>query len=303
MSSHTDEIVTLDADGFDEACRQTHPLWHQGLDLAAYKRRLEEAFRRMPGEMRYAGIRSDDGALAASARLLDADLRVGSASVPTCGIAAVFVAKERRGQGWGARLIRSILADAAGRGRRLALLFSDIGIGYYERLGFRPFHAQDWTASTDAIPDSGALVTREAAPDDDSLRKLYNDYADRQGLCPHRTAAWWSYFRWWRAARPDLILVDGDREVGYAAVRTDEDHLHVFEWVAPTIEPGRVWATLRNEALQKGKRALSGWLQPGRMEKWMDAADRSGAIPMLASTGGPPVELPEPAVFEELDHF
>ena len=303
MAFDPNRLVSLDTDGFHEVCRQTHPLWHQGLGFDAYVGRLEDAFDRMAGEMRYVGLRSDNGSVAASARLLELRLRLDAELVPTCGIAAVFVAEEMRGQGWGTHLIRTILADAAGRGQQLALLFSDIGPAYYERLGFRACSARDWHALAEALPASGAFATREAAPGDRALLDVFNGYADRQKICPHRTAAWWSYFRWWRGARPDLVLLDDGHEVGYVTVRTDADHLHVFEWVAPDVEPGRVWATLRREAIRVGRHRLGGWLQPGRSEPWMQVTDRLEAIPMLASTSAEGFVIAAPAVFEELDHF
>ncbi len=301
MASH-DVLHTLNAEGFREACRQTHPLWHQGLGPEAYAKRLEEAFVRMAGEMRYVGLRADDGSLAASARLLQLRMRVGAETVPACGIAAVFANEACRGRGWGARLIRAILADASLRGQRLALLFSDIGTGYYERLGFRAFPARDWIAPVDAIPLAEPLTVREGG-EADRLLALFNAHADCRAICPKRSPAWWAYFRWWRSAKPDLALLDGGREVGYATVRHDPDHLHVFEWVAPDVPAERVWTTLRMVALRTGQRMIGGWMQPTRNERWMQVADRRDAIPMVADTSGGASPYSTDAVFEELDHF
>jgi predicted N-acetyltransferase YhbS len=302
--SDTANLRTLDAAGIEEACRQTHPLWHQGLAFEPYRRRVQEALDRMGEEMRYVGLYDEQGALAASARLLDLRLQTPEGIAQACGIAAVFVRQDVRRLGLGARLIGSILAENRARGCSLALLFSDIGPDYYARLGFSPFPARDWSAPVEHMPSERPLKVRRAQPGEvERLRAMFNAHARRQTLCPVRSARWWAYFRWWRAAEPDLILLDGTTEVGYATVRFDDACLRLFEWMAPDAESSRVWAALRHVAEQSGAQRVEGWLQPTRFEAWMDIVERREAIPMLARTSGEPFVPVDGAVFEELDHF
>jgi len=301
-------LVVLDASGVAEACRMTHPLWHQGMELGPYARRVEEALDRMRGAMRYVGMRSSDGSLAASARVLDMDLSVGGRIERAIGIAAVFVAEDRRGHGLGGDLVRALLQDGSTRGADHALLYSDIGARYYEALGFTAFPAFDWWARADDLPEGAPLDVREATEKDlGVLVGLFNARAAQHGLCPARNADWWTQFRWWRQTDPDLILTDEGREVAYITVRRDAGLLRLLEWVAPDMEPRRVWATIGSEAARSGLGAVGGWLQPDRREPWMTVTGRLDALPMMASTwraaGETPALRSGDAVFEELDHF
>lgn len=296
--------IALDDEGISEACEQTFDLWHQGLDRARYEQRLRDSFARLPQEMRYVGVRDRTGALAASARLLSLRLCVGGQPSDATGIAAVFVRPDLRGLGWGSGLIAGILAESEQMGAGCALLFSDIGRRYYERMGFAAAPALDWTAGVSDVPHRHELSLRQAAPADIAqMIQVFNKRAERSVLSPVRTTSWWRHYRWWRRAAPDLVLCDSGGDVGYATVRPDGETLRVFEWVAPGVEPDRVWATLRAEAIRRGCERLGGWLQPDRRQPWMSVVERAEGIPMVARTDGRAVQIPDGAVFEELDHF
>lgn len=299
-----DTLVSLDDDGIAEACRQTYPLWHQGLEPDAYELRLRESFSRMGRQMRYVGLHDTDGALAASARWLELDIWLDSALRPTVGIAAVYVREDLRGAGWGRRLIRAILAAANQAGRELALLFSDIGHRYYQEQGFVPLPALDWAAATADIPPERPLRVRPADMSEHAwMVEMFNRRACGSAACPVRTSVWWRHYRWWREAAPDLALYDGERRAGYATVRFEGNAMRVFEWVAPEVEPARVWATLRGEAERRGCERMMGWLQPDRRQPWATVVERSEGLPMIARTDGRPLVVASPAVFEALDHF
>ena len=57
--------------------------------------------------------------------------------LPAVGIGAVFTPHDERGRGHAPRLIERLCDDARREGCAVAMLFSEIGAEYYERLGFR----------------------------------------------------------------------------------------------------------------------------------------------------------------------
>jgi len=305
MGRETPRVVALDADGVAEACRQTHPLWHQGLDLEPYTLRVLEALARMDGEMRYVGLPDRSGGLAASARVLDGSFVMVGARVKAMGIAAVFVRDDLRRCGLGRALVRALMADAQEHGCGAAFLFSDIEPDYYAACGFRSYSAMDWLAPSGRLPDGDALAIRRARPEDwDRLRAWHDARLADAALSPRRTPRWWDYFRWWRDAADDYVLCDGSGEVGYVNLRARDGALRVYEWAAPGIEADRVWATVRGRAADLGAQRVEGWLHPGMIQPWMTVAVRRDAIPMVAPLNDDLV-LPGPddGVFEELDHF
>ena len=78
----------------------------------------------------------DDGKVVASAKRYDLQVVAGDRTVPAVGVGAVFTPPAWRGRGHARQLVDLMLADAADRGCRYALLFSEIGAAYYESMGF-----------------------------------------------------------------------------------------------------------------------------------------------------------------------
>jgi len=298
-------LVVLDAEGVTEACRQTHPEWHQGRDFEAYAARVREALDRMGPAMRYVGLHDARGRLVASARELSSELLWQGDRVPAMGIAAVFVRPDLRGRGIGRRLVRALTGDARARGFRAAFLFSDIGPGYYVPHGFRACPAQDFCADVADLAQDTSLAVRRACPDDlGMMLRWYHQSAACSPLTVWRTATWWRYFRWWREAEGDHVLCNGSADVGYLNVRLQGSCLYVYDWAAPGIDPSRVWGAVRARATDLGAKTVAGWLVPTRRQEWMKPLERSGALPMVGPLDDALV-LPDlrAAAFEELDHF
>jgi len=57
--------------------------------------------------------------------------------VETLGIGALFTPRARRGRGHASALVERLTEEARANGAALAMLFSEIGTPFYERLGFR----------------------------------------------------------------------------------------------------------------------------------------------------------------------
>lgn len=66
------------------------------------------------------------------------DDRKTATNLPVAVIGAVYTAKEHRRKGRAADLIRRVMETYEARGVDTFLLYSDIGLDYYEKLGFRP---------------------------------------------------------------------------------------------------------------------------------------------------------------------
>ena len=116
----------------------TYPIWNEGLTREAYSRwnrgLIETAWGR--GHLHRLVLFDADRPVA-SAKRYDLRGRVSGQDIEIVGIGAVFTPAELRGRGHAAALIEAMIEDAGRRGCRAALLFSEIGAGFYERLGFR----------------------------------------------------------------------------------------------------------------------------------------------------------------------
>jgi GNAT superfamily N-acetyltransferase len=117
----------------------TFPIWGEGLDRASYGR-YNAAQRRTSWGTRHLErlVLSDGRAWLSTAKRYELRARLDAREVRVLGIGAVFTPPALRRRGHAADLLRRMLDQAEGEGFSLALLFSEIGVGYYESLGFEP---------------------------------------------------------------------------------------------------------------------------------------------------------------------
>ena len=112
------------------------------------------------------------------------DSYFGGAPVPTCGIAAVTVSAEHRGQGGMTPLFTETLRFARERGAVISTLFPTAP-GIYRRFGYELIAdfvtVQLRTAMLAAVPRPAAIRTRRAtAADFDAIREVYDTWAIEQ---------------------------------------------------------------------------------------------------------------------------
>ena len=107
----------------------------------------------------------EDGRLLASAKRYRFSVRLDGREVLAVGIGAVFTPQAERGRGHAARLIEQLCDEARADGCALAMLFSEIGSAYYERLGFRvvPHATSDVTVKTKRRRSGGPGARRRRA--------------------------------------------------------------------------------------------------------------------------------------------
>ena len=118
---------------------ETFPLWGEGLSRAGYARYNLAQLRTPWGASHLHRVALvDETGWLATAKRYRLRARLDGQDLAMVGLGAVFTPARRRRQGHAGELIRRLLNEAASDGCRLALLFSEIEPGYYERFGFRP---------------------------------------------------------------------------------------------------------------------------------------------------------------------
>ncbi|HXE81476.1 MAG TPA: GNAT family N-acetyltransferase, partial [Vicinamibacterales bacterium] len=116
---------------------QTYPVWNEGLTRARYGHYNLAQMRTRWGARHLSRLALVDGdQLLASAKRYDLDAVLDGRPVRVVGIGAVFTPPELRRRGYGIAIVNAILDRVREDGCELALLFSEIGPAYYERLGF-----------------------------------------------------------------------------------------------------------------------------------------------------------------------
>jgi predicted N-acetyltransferase YhbS len=131
-------LIVADAARLEHLLDDTYPVWGEGLSRSAYGawNRAQMATRWGQDHLRRV-VLDDEGKVLASAKRYDLVARIGAERQRGLGIGALFTPEAQRGRGHARRLIELMLDEAADRGCRFALLFSEIGSAYYESMGFR----------------------------------------------------------------------------------------------------------------------------------------------------------------------
>jgi predicted N-acetyltransferase YhbS len=174
----------------EQVLDDTYPLWGDGLTRRAYGQwnlaQMKTAWGRE--HLHRVGLVDGDDVLVSAKRYLFDGLVEGRQE-KVLGIGAVFTPERRRGQQLAPRLIDDMLADGQARGCTLAVLFSEIGAAYYERLGFT---AIDRTLVTIDIPRTrrgapGTMVRAVTPADLPEIASISMAYATGAGLALNRT--------------------------------------------------------------------------------------------------------------------
>ena len=132
-------LVVADGPLHETILDQTWSLWNDGLTRARYGRYNAAQMRTRWGSRHLSRLALVEGdQVLASAKRYDLTAMLDGGPVPVVGVGAVFTPPELRGRGYGRAVVGAMLDRAREDGAALALLFSEIGPSYYERLGFAP---------------------------------------------------------------------------------------------------------------------------------------------------------------------
>lgn len=160
-------VVDATGDILETVLRGTFPVWNDRLPWDAYGR-WWTAQRKTPwGRERLRRVALMDGdAVLASTKIYDFDAVLDGRPVGVCGLGAVFTLPAHRGHGHATTLIERVLEQAVAKGQRLSLLFSEIGIDYYARIGFTAVPSYDAAFHVANPPRRGAPATLVRVGDD-----------------------------------------------------------------------------------------------------------------------------------------
>lgn len=130
-------LVTAEGELHERILDETFPIWNDGLTRPRYGQYNAAQMRTRWGAAHLARVALVEGdRVLASAKRYDLVALLDGRSVRVVGVGAVFTPPELRGRGHGRAVVNALLDRARLDGCELALLFSEIGPAYYERLGF-----------------------------------------------------------------------------------------------------------------------------------------------------------------------
>lgn len=168
----------------------SYPIWNEGLSFDGYVRYNAVQARTAWGAAHQRRMALVDGdTVLSSAKWYDIDAQLDATPRRVLGIGAVFTPDAQRGHGYAADLIERMTKEAAREGYHAAVLFSEIGAPYYERLGFTAIARE--TLTLDVIQKKGAPATLVRAGNDADLSRLaeLHDISDAFArFSPRRTS-------------------------------------------------------------------------------------------------------------------
>ena len=310
--------------------QESHALWGAGLSVPDYVGMWEEM-----AECRWArswyswrALVDDDGRVLTSLKLYRPAVRLGETNGRAAAIGAVFTPRALRRRGYASTLIRETLDEAARRGDTSALLFSDIGTGYYRAFGFTALPCEDALGS---IAGAAARAPRGVTLRSMTIEDLELVSDAQRASCASRPLAilrdrdHWEFLLL-RAAtffrrldgsgleRRFMIASDGARPIGYLVAVLGPGEWNLREAEAFDGDPdtlARVFHAGAAEANALSATTVWGWIPRTvwpLVSAWrLRAQPRQRAIPMVRSLDGR--ELPgqidtvEGAFIPYLDQF
>jgi predicted N-acetyltransferase YhbS len=251
----------------------SHELWGEGLSRRAYEQYNQAQMKTAWGERHLERVALvDAGRVLSSAKRYELEATLDGRPLRVLGLGAVFTPGPERGHGHAARLIELLVERAAREGFSAALLFSEIGPGYYARLGFRVvprdvLQVEVLRADPPAIP-----VRSGEAADLPHLAEIEAVHAGRYRFALRRDPDWIGY----GLAKKRLLaglLARGARDVAFEVV---EEGCRPVAWVVLVRSP-RGWSLE-----ECGDRDPSG-ARAGALLQALVARERSAApSPILA---------------------
>jgi GNAT superfamily N-acetyltransferase len=158
------KLVPADGDLLRQILDESHVIWNDGLSRRAYEQFNLAQLRTPWGSqhLRRMALLDDDGRLLTSAKRYNFRLRLDGRQISAVGIGAVYTPEHHRGHGHAPHLISELIEEARRDGAELAILFSEIGTEYYERLGFVPIPRHQSLMAVVEKPGAPMVLVRAA---------------------------------------------------------------------------------------------------------------------------------------------
>ncbi|HKY31783.1 MAG TPA: GNAT family N-acetyltransferase [Candidatus Polarisedimenticolia bacterium] len=313
-------MITRDATGaeIDQVLAGTHALWSDGLDreaYAGYVRTMMASDWARAGGYRFLVLDGGGRRVLSALKLYRLAARLDGCQVAVGGVGAVFTPPELRGRGHASALLDGAHAIMAARGDRAALLYSEIGAGYYARLGYRPMRPR---SSALPVPPEGGLprglhrMHRTELPAVMALRER-----EDRGLpfALTRDEGYWRLLLA-RASYPTLhlgperwesrVVLDGRRGYLWSLLREPSAQLkHDGGAAARILELGEetpgcsaplLLDELFSECRRRGIATVEAWLPadaPARDPRLAGKESEPSVVPMWRPAAGPPSQPPD----------
>lgn len=317
------------SDQIEAVYEESHALWGAGLDFSGYHGLWEDLKRTAWGRdhLRFLVWSDGEGGILSSMKLYRPRVRILGRTSRACAIGAVFTPRVHRRQGHAAAMLVRVLEEAAAAGDGPAVLFSDIGTGYYASLGFRALPSEEAHGSLARAPRAPAgWVLRPMLPDDlPQVAEAHDAWCATRPITVLRDLAHWrfllerarSYFARFDGSdlsrRYRVALRDG-RFAGYVVAVEGEGEWEMREAGAVGADAETLAAVLRvaaAEARGRGLRNVFGWIPrslAALVPEWrLRHVARMRALPMIRTLDG--TSLPaecfdaETAFLPYLDQF
>jgi predicted N-acetyltransferase YhbS len=299
------------------AYRNVHDVWSGGLPLEEHVQRRLQSVRHNRAAW---FVGSVGGRVVSSLACYPLQFHYRGQRMPGMALGSVHTLAEYRGRGLAPRLVAWVEEHQRQQGNVLSLLYSDIGVQYYARLGYIACPAWHITASSEAIAaapslgDAGRLVRCSASREVVELAAMYSAYHGRFPVAIDRTADYWEFLLRLRPEDEFFWLMDaGGERLGYVRMGS----------VAIPVATTKVWdyALCRHDdrllellglavvdlARQRGWGRLAGWWPGGPLRRsWLPLEPRQQEITMLKPLDGTvilgPADLEATDRFCEIDH-
>ncbi|HEX6853130.1 MAG TPA: GNAT family N-acetyltransferase [Candidatus Polarisedimenticolaceae bacterium] len=317
------------SDQIEAVYEESHALWGAGLDFTGYHGLWEDLRRTAWGRdhLRFLVWTEGDGPILSSMKLYRPRVRLRGRTRRACAIGAVFTPRARRRRGHAAAMLMRVLEEAAAAGDGPAMLFSDIGTGYYASLGFRELPAEEAHGTLARAPRG--LVgwsLRPMLPEDlPAVAEAHDAWCATRPIAVLRDLAHWRFLL--ERARSYFARFDGSdlsrryrvatrdgRFAGYVVAVEGEGEWELREAGAVDADPDTLAQLLRvaaAEARARGLRRVFGWIprsQAALVPEWgLRQVARMRAVPMLRALDAtsPTADLldAEAAFLPYLDQF
>lgn len=296
--------------------RGIQPIWGGGLSeerFQTFQRRLADA-PEAKDRYRLLGWFAD-GALTAAMKAYDLGAEFAGVPLRVLGVGAVFTPPPLRRRGHAAAMLRAAMDDYGERGAHAAVLFSDIGVRYYERLGYRVLESREATVDANALPRAPGSTRPAMAGDEPMMTRLFAQSRTERRAFALARDGWTLRFQLRRlrelarargVSEPDWgVVAEGRFGEGAAMVRFGRDAVDVLDaaWNTDAARD-RLLGGLRECVQRVGRTRLRLW-PSGQLRGLFAAAARNTAVAMIAPLD-PAVPLPEeggPTELALLDHI